>query len=182
MHEIGRSLISQWVQLSLRAQVALAFLGVVYLVLIVSAIRLGSHGILEYLSGFALFFSHSSLGPPILVTIITICSFPPMVGYGTAITLCGLAFGSPLSGPGHGLGIAWLIASIGCVAGSLASFLGCRWALRNYANEWEWVKKVRRAREWRAMEKAVDSKGWKMIMLVRVSGRANEQASSCESP
>lgn len=166
---LGYKAVDVFFNLSLKAKILLSLLGLIYVVLVIVVLRLGTHGILEYLAGFALFFSQSSFGPLILLVIITILSFPPTVGYGTSITLCGLAYGSPASGPGHGLFRGWLIAATGCVVGSVTAFLTCRRGLHSYANHWEWVKKIREGREWKAMERAVERKGWKMIILIRVS-------------
>ena len=86
---------------------------------IVTVIRLGTHGILEYLYDAALWFSTwPTLGPLLLISLISILSFPPLVGYGTSITLCGLAYGTELpDAHGHGLFFAWLLASTGCQIG-----------------------------------------------------------------
>ncbi|PWN20593.1 hypothetical protein BCV69DRAFT_282802 [Microstroma glucosiphilum] len=154
--------------LSLKAKAILFFFAVAYLALIVTVLRIGTHGILEYLSGFALYFSHSSFGPSLLILIITVLSFPPLVGYGTSITVCGLSFGSPESGEGHGLLLAWAIAAGGCLTGATASFLVGRWGLARYGDRFDWIREVRGGKEWRAMEKAVERKGWKMAILIRL--------------
>lgn len=160
--------------LSIKAKAILVFFAVAYLALMVTVLRIGTHGLLEYLSGFALYFSHSSFGPSLLILIITVLSFPPLVGYGTSITVCGLSFGSPESGEGHGLLLAWAIAAGGCLMGATASFLVGRWGLARYGDRFDWVREVRGGKEWRAMEKAVERKGWKMAILIRVSRRARE--------
>lgn len=41
-------------------------------------------------------------------------AFPPLIGYGTAITLCGFAYGT-FDG--------WLVASLGFLLSSLVSFM-----------------------------------------------------------
>lgn len=161
--------------LSIKAKAILVFFAVAYLALIVVVLRIGTHGILEYLSGFALYFSHSSIGPSLLILIITVLSFPPLVGYGTSITMCGLSFGSPESGEGHGLLLAWAIAAGGCLMGATASFLVGRWGLARYGDRFDWVREVRGGKEWRAMEKAVERKGWKMAILIRVSRRVERK-------
>lgn len=156
--------------LSPRAKVVVGLIALVYAAFTLVVIRLGPHGLLEWLAQFSTFFAQSSLGPLILILLLILLSFPPTIGYGTVITLCGLSFGSPLAAPGNSLGYAWFIAASGCLLGSVTAFLVCRMALDTHGADWSWVRKVRQGKEWKAMEKAVERKGWKMILLIRVSG------------
>ncbi|PWN27898.1 hypothetical protein BDZ90DRAFT_205265, partial [Jaminaea rosea] len=154
--------------LSPRAKVVVGLIALVYAAFTLVIIRLGPHGLLEWLAQFSTFFAQSSLGPLILILLLILLSFPPTIGYGTVITLCGLSFGSPLAAPGNSLGYAWFIAASGCLLGSVTAFLVCRIALDTHGADWSWVRKVRQGKEWKAMEKAVERKGWKMILLIRL--------------
>lgn len=151
-----------------KAGVAAIFL--LEVLVIFAVIRLGTHGILEYLYDAALWFSSwPTLGPLLLIGLIAVLSFPPLIGYGTSITLCGLAYGTPLdSESSHGLLMAWLIASAGCLTGSTLVFLFFRRYLSSHHSTLpSWINKVRTKREWLAMEKAVQEKGYRMILLIR---------------
>lgn len=54
------------------------------------------------------------LGWVLLLALIIVTSIPPLLGYGTCITLCGFAFG---------IWKGWLIAAAGCLCGGLLSFM-----------------------------------------------------------
>lgn len=164
---LGYQSLDAFKALSIRAKTIVVLIGIAYAAVVLALIRLGPHGILEHLAQFSTFFAQSTFGPFVLLLAITVLSFPPTIGYGTAITLCGLAYGSPTASPGNSLLYAWTIAATGCLVGSLTAFLVCRYALNHHGSQWAWVRKVREGREWKAMEKAVERQGAKMILLIR---------------
>lgn len=160
--------LDKFLALSLAAKCGVALLALIQLVAVYTLVRLGTHGVLERLFDAALWFSHwPTLGPLLLIALITLLSFPPLVGYGTSITLCGLAYGTPLpENTSSGLFTAWLLAATGCLCGSTAVFVFFRAYLRT-AHAPQWIADVRNKREWLAMERAVSAKGARMILLVR---------------
>ncbi|CAO1630086.1 unnamed protein product [Jaminaea pallidilutea] len=165
--DVGYRAIDAFLSLTLLGKVIVAAIAVAYAAFTIVCIRLGPHGLLEYLASFAGFFIESPFGPLLLILIITVLSFPPTFGYGTAITLCGVAYGSPTSGPSGSLSHGWLLASTGCMVGATTAFLVCRYVLVRHAERFAFVRRLREGREWKAMEKAVERKGWKMIVLIR---------------
>jgi hypothetical protein len=110
-----------------------------------------------------------TLSLPPLATLLQQPALWPLPGYGTAITLCGLAYGSPASPPvgTHGLFEAWSLAAAGCLGGATMSFLIMRGMLRGPGRHWLWVKGIRDDRRWVAMEAAVRGRGTGMVVLIR---------------
>ncbi|CAO1632979.1 unnamed protein product [Parajaminaea phylloscopi] len=164
---LGQKALSAVGALGVKGKIICAIIVAAHLAVATALVRLGPHGVLEHLSQFSTFFAQSTFGPLILICIITLLSFPPTFGYGTSITLCGLAFGSPMASPGNSLFYAWFVAASGCLIGSLTAFLVCRHALHRPGNQWVWITRIREGREWKAMEKAVERQGWRMIILIR---------------
>lgn len=165
---LGNKAINGFKALRIRDKALVALVALVHLFFVAALIRLGPHRILD-LAQISTSFSQSSLGPLFFIAIITLLSFPPTIGYGTSITLCGLAYGSPQASPSNSLFYAWFVAASGCFTGSLTAFLACRYALNHHGNQWKWIRRIREGREWKTMEKAVERQGWRMIVLIRVS-------------
>lgn len=82
-------------------------------------------------------------------------SFPPLIGYGTCITLCGFAFG---------LRLGWIIAAGGCVAGGLSAFVLGRTILSPL-----FASLLSRDKVFIGLSRAVKEKGLLLVVLIRLS-------------
>ena len=104
--------------------------------------------------------SHPPWGALGLVALVVLVSFPPLVGYGTAITLCGLGWGS------DSLPAAWALASSACLLGSTVAFTTLRYAiLRNKSHDR--VTALLHDPTFAAMATAVRRNGTRMVILIR---------------
>jgi len=89
-----------------------------------------------------------------LVSIITITSFPPLVGWSTTVSVCGFAYGLP----------GWFVASAGALLGAALSFIVLRLLFR------ERIRSVTQSnRKWVALENVIRSRGLPLIILIRLS-------------
>ena len=77
---------------------------------------------------------------------------PPLLGYGTLVTICGFTYGL------HG----WWVASAGCLLGSAFSFLFCRRFTRSFAAYLEQEPRFL------ALGTAVRHKGLPLVALIRL--------------
>ncbi|CAO1621020.1 unnamed protein product [Sympodiomycopsis kandeliae] len=182
--QLCQSAAEKFKSLPIQGKVVVLVALAVQCIAIITFMRIGTQGVMNYLYDAAIWFSSwPTMGPILLIGLITILSFPPLFGYGTSITLCGLAYGTPLPEvQGHGLFFAWSLAAMGCLTGSTVVFLFFRWYLESHrllttedndsqspsiSISKEWLASLRKKREWQAMEKAISKKGWKMIILIR---------------
>lgn len=86
----------------------------IHVVGLVAVIILSPSYIFGVFSQWAKSLRMNDYGYLYLLAVIILTAFPPMVGYGTCISLCGFAFGAQKG---------WLIAATGCVTGALLSFM-----------------------------------------------------------
>ncbi|RKP25545.1 snare associated Golgi protein-domain-containing protein, partial [Syncephalis pseudoplumigaleata] len=94
-------------------------------------------------------------GPLLLATLICLTGFPFMPGYGTLVTMAGFVFGVPLG---------FLVAFVGAWAGACASFAVCRRWGRRYT-----AQLAASSRHLAAVLRAVERRGWKLLLLVRLA-------------
>ncbi|UZJ56718.1 hypothetical protein CBS101457_006038 [Exobasidium rhododendri] len=102
-----------------------------------------------------------------------------MIGYGTLITLSGMAFGGSQKvqtsdgsmKESGSIWEAWAVASSACLLGSFLSFLVLRSVLLTslIGRKLTRIDSLRDSRQWKAMEKAVGRRGLSMAILVRFS-------------
>lgn len=121
----------------------------------------------------AAWLSHQWYGKLVVLSLLIITAFPPTVGYGTAVTLCGLAYGSAAGSQGgsdsknaHTVWEGWLLAASGCLLGATASFVVLRLLLRRYAHL-PMLKGVTDNQRFAAMGEAIRSRGTGMVVLIR---------------
>lgn len=105
------------------------------------------------LASWAIELRMSSLGPIYLIILLTLSSFPPVIGFGTLSTLCGFTYGWFWG---------WIVATIGCLCGSAVSFLVLR---RNLPRFQQWLAKQK---SFAALRQAVGLKGLPLICLIRL--------------
>lgn len=151
-----------WSSMGPRAKKATLALGGLYSLLLIIAMIIGPETIFNYTAKVAVALSELSFGKPLILIIIIILSFPPTVGYGSAVGICGLAYGAGK----HSVWEGWLLASAGCIAGATISFFVLRHWMRKW-KDWDMIKGVRDDKRWKAMEMAVRQRGMFMVVLIR---------------
>jgi hypothetical protein len=169
MGNVLRWLLYRWRTASRAARFGVVVLALLYGGLTLAFVILGPQRTAQMLASAGTYISSSPHGKLGLLLGLFLTALPPLPGYGTAITLCGLAYGSPASPPvgTHGLFEAWSLAAAGCLGGATMSFLIMRGMLRGPGRHWLWVKGIRDDRRWVAMEAAVRGRGTGMVVLIR---------------
>lgn len=156
----------------------LAFLAVHLGAFIFFVFVLGPEKVFDYTAQLARYIRTLSFPRLTLISLVCIVSFPPLIGYGTLITLSGMAFGGGGGGANDekDIGIhegslreAWIIAASACLLGSFVSFNMMRSVLltSTLGRKLTRIDALRGSKQWRAMEKAVGQRGLSMAILVR---------------
>ncbi|RKF83346.1 Golgi apparatus membrane protein tvp38 [Golovinomyces cichoracearum] len=91
----------------------------------------------------------------ILWALTFLTAFPPIVGYGTTVTISGFVYGFPNG---------WFIAATATICGSLASFITSRTILSNYVN-----RTVGRDQRFQALHSVLEHDGLKILCMIRLS-------------
>ncbi|GAA5894371.1 hypothetical protein JCM5296_005150 [Sporobolomyces johnsonii] len=113
----------------------------------------GWENIFAWLAGLADNIRELPYGWAILSAIIIVTSLPPLIGYGTAQTLVGFAYGVH---PG------WLISSFSCLAGGVFAFVLVRRLVGVFAPY------IHKDKTFQALSQAVRIKGLPLIILLRL--------------
>ncbi|GAA5859837.1 hypothetical protein JCM1840_006478 [Sporobolomyces johnsonii] len=113
----------------------------------------GWENIFAWLAGLADKIRELPYGWAILSAIIIVTSLPPLIGYGTAQTLVGFAYGVH---PG------WLISSFSCLAGGVFAFVLVRRLVGVFAPY------IHKDKTFQALSQAVRIKGLPLIILLRL--------------
>ncbi|BGP36778.1 Tlg2-vesicle protein [Rhodotorula kratochvilovae] len=113
----------------------------------------GPEKVFEQFARWADFIAASPYGWAILFGIIVVTSVPPLLGYGTAQTLVGFAYGV---WPG------FAISAASCLAGGAFAFLVVRHFIRYFAPF------VHRDKTFQALSRAVRAKGLPLMVMLRL--------------
>lgn len=107
------------------------------------------------------------------------CAIPPIHGFGTTVTLCGMAFASVSADPtSASLGFnaqlrrllfGWLVASAGLLLSGCISFILLRRVLAQLHVHWSTLNQIKSDHRFRALQEAVRRRGLIMAMLARCS-------------
>ena len=138
---------------------------------------IGPEQVFNYTAQLAIYLRTLAFPRLTLISLVLVASFPPLIGYGTLITLSGMAFGGSVKSQVDGapavikgsLLEAWCVAATACMLGSLLSFTVLRSVLltSQLGRRLTRIDSLRDSRQWRAMEKAVGRRGLSMAILVR---------------
>ncbi|TQS39236.1 hypothetical protein Golomagni_00246 [Golovinomyces magnicellulatus] len=91
----------------------------------------------------------------ILWALTFFTAFPPIIGYGTTVTISGFVYGFPNG---------WFIAATATICGSLASFITSRTILSNYVN-----RTVGQDQRFQALHSVLEHDGLKILCMIRLS-------------
>ncbi|KAK0522167.1 Tlg2-vesicle protein [Tilletia horrida] len=165
----ARAWVSQWWrEREPRTRKIILGLGSAYLVLCIIVLLIGPNRIFKLVARAAVWLATQPFGIPLSLAVIMLCSIPPIPGYGLAVTLCGLSFGSRAAGPDYSVWKGWLVAATGCVLGSSVAFGLARFVLRYFATHRR-VQDLKDHRNWRAMEVAIQQRGVGIVILLRLA-------------
>ncbi|EST06240.1 SNARE associated Golgi protein [Kalmanozyma brasiliensis GHG001] len=146
--------------------------GIKFLILGV-VLYIGPEVMFDTTAKLAIWFGSQTFGAALLIALVVIVSFPPLIGYGTCITLFGLGWGvhSPANAD-HGelngnLFYAWALASVACLLGASVSFVVLRWAITHHAKRVSWISSALDDPKYAALTTAVRSRGLSMAILIR---------------
>lgn len=108
---------------------------------------------------------------------MSITAIPPISGFGTTVTMAGMAFASvdakesqdgvSLAQSAARLFYGWMIASGGLVWSSVLSFLLLRRILARLHGQWDMLSTIKSDRRFRALQGAVRERGLWMAVLSR---------------
>ncbi|KAM0793469.1 hypothetical protein ACM66B_000911 [Microbotryomycetes sp. NB124-2] len=134
-------------------KIALLAWSTIQILVFLVALWIGPVRMFEILAEWADGLREMKLGWLLLLMTIIITSVPPLLGYGTAQTLCGFAFGV-IKG--------WLLGAAGCLLGGCFAFVLTRRLIEYYA------PLLKSNTHFQALSKAVRHKGLPLIVLIRL--------------
>ncbi|KAI3628646.1 TVP38 [Malassezia furfur] len=105
---------------------------------------------------------------------MTLTAIPPISGFGTCVTMAGMAYASVQPSESHSwthvswrLIQGWIIASGGLVLSSSISFIALRALLNRLHGHWSILTDIKNDRRFRALQQAVRERGLWMAVLAR---------------
>lgn len=111
------------------------------------------NNLFEVLLWFADSWRDMKSGPLIMFLLITIISFPPLIGYSALASLCGMMYGFK----------GWIFLVLFTVVGSLLSFLACRYLFKDYA-----LRLARSNQKFAALTQTMESDGFHLLWMIRL--------------
>lgn len=120
----------------------------------------------------SLWISHSWLGIPLLYLSMAVTGIPPITGFSSTLTLCGMAFArsepnAPWQQQVRALGQGWAIATVGLLLSACLSFVIVRRVLANLQGQWHMLSRIKSDRRFLALQTAVRERGLMMAILAR---------------
>lgn len=124
------------------------------------------------LARVAAWISHSFFGVIVLYLFMTICAFPPMHGFMTCMTVCGMAFGSAgaqstMHQQVSYLLYAWFIAVVGLMVSACISVVVLRRVLYYLHGQWQLLARMKQDRRFLSLQNAIRDHGLVMAVLAR---------------
>lgn len=110
--------------------------------------------LIEAFISFSQTWKELKYGPLIMFTLITLVSFPPLIGYSALGTLCGMMYGFPN-------GVFMLIFAT--LFGSTISFLSFRYFFYDYAE-----RLAQSNRKFAILSKAMEHDSFKLLWMIRL--------------
>ncbi|KAL1915928.1 uncharacterized protein VTP21DRAFT_6316 [Calcarisporiella thermophila] len=134
--------------------IVIAFITISIITLIVFLVF--RHQIMGFLENIAIWVRGAGFGGMLLIFgLIFSATFPPMIGYGTFLTLSGFTFG---------FFKGFLVAYTAALSGGIICFILSRWKLKGYVRTM-----MRRYASMEAVLLAVEKKGFNLLVLIRIA-------------
>lgn len=136
-------------------------------------IYIGPEAMFDATAKLAIWFASQSYGAVLLIGIVVIVSFPPLIGYGTSITLFGFGWGVHAQATAQHAQLngnllqAWLLASLACLVGATVSFSVLRFLIIHHSKRVDWISNTLNDPKYTALSTAVRRKGLVMAILIR---------------
>ncbi|KAJ9477567.1 putative Golgi apparatus membrane protein TVP38 (putative) [Pseudozyma hubeiensis] len=134
---------------------------------------IGPEAMFNATAKLAIWFGSQSYGAALLIVLVVIVSFPPLIGYGTSITLFGLGWGVHAEATSEHAELrgnllqAWLLASFACLLGATISFAVLRFLIVHHSKRVAWISKTLNDPKYTALSTAVRRRGLFMAILIR---------------
>lgn len=109
--------------------------------------------VFELLLWFADSWRGLRAGPLIMFCLITVISFPPLIGYSALCSLCGMMYGF----------YGWFLVVFSTVIGSLISFLACKYLFKDYAN-----RLANSNEKFAALTRTMQQDGFTLLWMIRL--------------
>ncbi|KAF8866578.1 hypothetical protein BDZ45DRAFT_667834 [Acephala macrosclerotiorum] len=151
--KVQRKVIKTFLALTLFQRIAAISLAIIVNVILILFL-IYNEKIFGWLTPYAEKWREITAGWLILWALTFICSFPPMIGYSTTVTIAGFVYGFPNG---------WFIVASATVLGSLASFLACRTILSKYVHEL-----VGKDKRFEALALTLKHDGLKILVMIRL--------------
>lgn len=125
----------------------------------------------------ATWMRNSTWGIPVLYVLMVITAMPPLSGFGTLVTVAGMAFAH--AGPeqakagvtwGQSLWqftYGWLVASLGLILSATIGIAAIRFILTRLRGRWDVMAMVQDDPRFNALQEAVRTRGLWMAVLAR---------------
>ena len=156
------------------AQKAFFIAGALLYTAITVALIVAGDEIFHSVARASTWFARSPYGIPALYALMTVLSFPPTVGFGTSVTLCGMAFGSARGAPDFSweaqlkrLLWAYAVALGGYVLGSTVAFFTLRRVVAALERRWQLIRSAKNDPRFTAVQTAVYQSGIWVAVLIR---------------
>lgn len=136
-------------------------------------VYIGPEAMFDATAKLAIWFGAQPLGAALLIALVVAVSFPPLVGYGTCITLFGLGWGVQADATAEhpklngNLWHAWLLASTACLLGATVSFGVLRFLIVHHSKRVAWISSALNDPKFVALSTAVRRRGLSMAILIR---------------
>ncbi|KDQ64854.1 hypothetical protein JAAARDRAFT_28501 [Jaapia argillacea MUCL 33604] len=141
-------------RLSLHGKLLIWFLTFFYISLIAAVVVITPARIGQFFYDLAQKISHYQFGWLVLGSVMVLVCFPPFVGFTTAVTLCGFAYG--MKGA--------FVAAPAALLGSAIVFVTLRFLFKKKLRQWSATNE-----KWQALEAVIRAKGLPLIILIRLS-------------
>lgn len=136
-------------------------------------IYIGPEAMFDATAKLAIWFGSQSFGAALIIALVVIVSFPPLIGYGTSVTLCGLGWGVHAEATAEhaelrgNLFQAWILASTACLLGAAVSFSVLRFLIVHHSKRVSWISNTLNDAKYVALSTAVRRRGLSMAILIR---------------
>ncbi|CBQ70565.1 conserved hypothetical protein [Sporisorium reilianum SRZ2] len=134
---------------------------------------IGPEAMFNATAKLAIWFGSQPFGAVLLIACVVLVSFPPLIGYGTSITLFGLGWGVHADATSEHAELrgnllqAWMLASFACLLGATVSFGVLRFLIVHHSKRVSWISSTLNDPKYVALSTAVRRRGLSMTILIR---------------